>query len=173
MLMRKKWLTSPKQAAVNLSVPGVPQPKPQPRRPNNNIKDSIEAVLVDPDTKALKLAVETDVFGKVHMMYDSGASLNVIQTDYARRHFRSHIKPLRGFWCKTAGGDVVVREYISVQIVKEVADASKPSGLKRSTFHTKFYLIQNTPSPIVMSRHLFAHLEYKIALPNHKYRPLL
>ena len=76
------------------------------------VKESLETVNVDQEMEPLSIDLITDKLGEIHVVFDSGSTLNVIDKDYAYRNYRKYIKKLKGFFARTAGGKITINEYI-------------------------------------------------------------
>ena len=99
--------------------------------------------------------LNTSIFGRIKGMFDSGASINCIRTQYAYKYYRKYIRKQKDFYCTTANGAIIINEYIPLQIKS-----------KGKWFITKFYLLNKSPYRFIISRSLFTKLGYKIIDPD-------
>ena len=121
------------------------------------VSESLEHANVSPTSTAIKLDIKTDRFGTIRAMYDSGASLNIVDAAWALKNFSGHIKKVRDFYCATANGDIVIRQYLRVRCANQFGG---------TPFFAKFYLLRNSPHRFIMSRGMFWKMGYKIMRPD-------
>lgn len=121
------------------------------------ISESLESANVSPTSTAINLDINTDRFGTIRAMYDSGASLNIVDALWALKNLKKYVKNIKEFYCTTANGDIVMRQYVPVTCT---------NGVGGTPFIAKFYLLRNSPYRFIMSRGMFWKLGYKIMRPN-------
>ena len=86
-------------------------------------------------------------------LYDTGASLNAINAEFAYKHFPKHAIQKRAskLPTDTAGGRLELREYVIDTILH-----------KNFVIQTKFFLIPNLKYDIILGRNTLRHLGYKL-----------
>ena len=122
--------------------------------------ETLETANITPTSAAIKLGIRTDRFGVIRAMYDSGASLNIVDAAWALKNFGCHVKNTKDFYCATANGNIVIRQFIRVRCSNYFGG---------TPFFAKFYLLRNSPHRFIMSRGMFWRLGYKIMRPDGKF----
>ena len=125
-------------------------------KPHIYATETLETVDLDEDKlKEFTLALQTDNFGPIEAVFDSGASICCVHDGHARRHFEQFIKKARSkFTVRTANGDIKLRDYIPVTV--EVNDKK---------YKSKWYLLPDSPFRFICSRKLFLRMGYTITAP--------
>ena len=119
--------------------------------------ETLERANISPTSTAIKLDIKTEQFGTIHAMYDSGASLNIIDAAWALKNFGAQVKTIKDFYCTTANGSIVISKYMRIRVCNTYGGSS---------FFAKFYLLRNSPHRFIMSRGMFWKLGYKLMRPD-------
>ena len=94
--------------------------------------------------------IKTQIIPSVIALYDTGASINAIDRDFALKHYKNKIihraSPLH---TSTAGGQIKLREYVSDTILH-----------RNRIVETRFYLIPDLGHKLVLGRNTCRHLGY-------------
>ena len=102
---------------------------------------------------AIRLPIESNLIGKTEMMFDSGATICVVDEKVARESLAEHIRPTHPFSVATGNGTIILDEYIPMRIRSH----------DEQRFYTEFFfLLSNSPRPYLLSRRCFIRLGYKI-----------
>ncbi len=104
-------------------------------------------------------------YGKIKGMFDSGASINCINREYAYKYYRKYIKPMRGFYVRTANGQITISQYIQLKVRTKIKN-KKNNKHRIKEFITKWYLLPKSPHKWIISRALFTKLGYQIVDPD-------
>ena len=82
--------------------------------------ESLETVDIREETiEPIQMGIQTDRFGKIQGIFDSGSTLNVIDETFARKHYSKYIRKINGFYARTANGKITISHYIPVDIRHE------------------------------------------------------
>lgn len=122
--------------------------------------ETLETANINPTSTPIKLVIKTDRFGDIQAMFDSGASLNIVDAEWARINLKNHVRNTKDFYCTTANGKIVIRQFVRVRCANQYGSGS---------FFARFYLLQNSPHRHIMSRGMFWRLGYKIMRPDGRF----
>lgn len=102
---------------------------------------------------AIQLPIESDILGKINMMFDSGATICVVDEKLAREKLTKHVRPTHPFSVLTGNGSIVLSEFVPMRIRTH----------DQQRFYTElFFLLPNSPRSYLLSRRCFIRLGYKI-----------
>ena len=128
------------------------------KRPKSAIYATASLETVDLDQNKVDeftITLDTDIFGRVDTVFDSGASICCIDQTVAYKYYRRYIRKERSsFDVRTANGDIQLRYYILAAI-----------NSNGKTHLAKWYLLPDSPFRFICSRKLFLTLGYKIMGP--------
>ena len=112
--------------------------------------DTLERVNINTSKacEALHFTVESQRFGIREMVFDSGASLNVIDAELAAREYAQYIETTKGFRVRTGNGPIILDQVIRTQVKHS---SKKP-------FDVEFYVLRACPYPFLVSRGLLRAL---------------
>ena len=127
------------------------------RFPHENlVMDSLETVNIHTDyVKPIKIKLDTEPFGRIHGMFDSGASLNCINSELAERDYQPYIQKIRNFNVRTANGNIVIDQVVPMKVHR----------INQPPITTFFYLLKDAPHSFIISRGLYGKLGYKMIDP--------